>query len=317
MNKEQLFKTWKQKGFYIMLLLCIVVISVTISTLSSKKNSQIDTADSERIDLNKKLESTEVNNKVNIIDNDKQEKSDKAVLANSTEDVAAIEGDKIVIDKDDINKNQEDESKQKANTTEKSTTVKDEKKVDKTSTSKKKVEESVPNTKQNKTTQKVETKSNPKTVNEKESTKTEQENKTAFTKEDKMSWPVDGDVVMGYSVDKTIYDSTLDQYRTNDSISIKGNEGTEVMAAAAGTVEEIKDSPEMGKTVVIDHGNGWKTTYGQLQDDINVKVNDVVTKGDSIGEVNKPTKYSVNLGEHVDFKVTKDGQSVNPEKILE
>ena len=132
----------------------------------------------------------------------------------------------------------------------------------------------------------------------------------------RMEWPVLGEVVMGYSSDRLIYDMTLDQYRTNDTISIAAELGTQVLASSAGVVEFVGNTRESGNYVIINHGNGWITTYGQLQDGVLVKEGDVVRAGQPIGGVASPSIYSVLLGNHVNFRVENHGVSVDPRTVL-
>ncbi len=140
---------------------------------------------------------------------------------------------------------------------------------------------------------------------------------TGFSEDDKMAWPVLGDVVMEFSDAHAIYDKTLDQYRTNDTMCIAADLGAQVMASSAGVVKDVYKSKETGNTVVIDNGNGWMTTYSQLQDGVLVKTGDVVKKGQVIGGVASPSIYSVLLGNHVGFKVTRNEALVNPASVLE
>lgn len=151
---------------------------------------------------------------------------------------------------------------------------------------------------------------NTNTQEKKEETKTEEA--SIFKQELLFAMPLAGNIVMDYSVDHTIYDATLDQYRTNDHISIEAKKGDSVKAAEDGTVESIQTDDERGVTVVINHDNGWQTTYSQLQEDVVVKEGDKVKKGQEIGFVAEPTKYSVALGEHVDFSIAKDGIKLDP-----
>ncbi len=140
---------------------------------------------------------------------------------------------------------------------------------------------------------------------------------SVFSEDDKMSWPVLGEIVMDYSAEHAIYDKTLDQYRTNESISIAAQVGTQVKAAADGIVRKVTSSREEGNSVEIDHGNGWTTKYSQLQDGILVEEGEVVTANQAIGGVGNPTIYSVLLGNHLDFTVEQDGNPVDPKNILE
>lgn len=138
---------------------------------------------------------------------------------------------------------------------------------------------------------------------------------TAYNEGDKMQWPVTGEVVLPYSNILAIYDPTLEQFRTNELVSIKSSIGDEVKASAEGQVVEISSNEILGNYVEIQHGNGWSTMYGQL-DNITVSTGDVVPIGGVIGETAKSTKYSVALGDHIDFKVVNNEKSVNPENVL-
>ena len=138
----------------------------------------------------------------------------------------------------------------------------------------------------------------------------------AFADSDKMIWPVQGEIVMNYSVEHLIYDPTLEQYRTNNDICISATKGTEVRAAAAGVVLSVFSTKEKGKSVTLDHGNGWTTTYSQLQDAVLVKQGDMVKANQIIGGVGSPTIYGVQLGSHIEFAVKKDNSTVNPVSVL-
>ena len=129
-------------------------------------------------------------------------------------------------------------------------------------------------------------------------------------------YPVSGEIVMDFSLEAPIYDLTLEQYRTNDSICIKSAYGTPVLASADGTIESISMDENYGQTVVVDHLNGWKTTYSQLQDEVPVYVGQSIKCGDTIGYVNYPTKYSTALGNHLNFKISENGVYIDPETAL-
>lgn len=127
-----------------------------------------------------------------------------------------------------------------------------------------------------------------------------------------LTWPIQGDILMGYSPDTLVYDPTLDQYRTNDSVYIAAETGSNVSAAADGIVAEVNEDETRGNYVVIEHDNGWATTYGQLAD-INVAAGDAVSSGEVLGTVAEPSIYSSAMGTHVEFAVTLDDMSVDPE----
>ena len=154
------------------------------------------------------------------------------------------------------------------------------------------------------------------TAPKKETLKAEEPRYTLFDDSKEMSWPVEGQIVMDYSVDTAVYDKTLDQYRTNDSIGISAAADTRVTAAADGVVESVSNDKVNGNRVVLNHGNGWRTTYSQLRDDVSVTEGQVVCQGDVIGRVGTPSPYSEALGTHLTFTVSRDENNIDPKTVL-
>lgn len=137
-----------------------------------------------------------------------------------------------------------------------------------------------------------------------------------FSEEDGLVWPIVGDVLINYSMDKTIYFPTLEQYKYNPAIVISATQGENIAAAADGRVTSVGYDPVIGNTVVMDLGNGYELTYGQL-DNIIVSEGSYVSVGDNIGTVASPTKYYSLEGTNVYFMLTKDSQPVNPMSKLQ
>ena len=93
-------------------------------------------------------------------------------------------------------------------------------------------------------------------------------------------WPVVGNILINYSMDKTIYFPTLDQYKYNPAIVIQANEGDMITAAAAGKVTLVFTLPNIRTALTIDLGTRYQDKYVE--------------------------------GTNVYFKLTKDGEPVNP-----
>ena len=136
-----------------------------------------------------------------------------------------------------------------------------------------------------------------------------------FEEGDALVWPVVGNVLINYSMDKTIYFPTLDQYKYNPAIVIQANEGDVITAAAAGKVTEVYEDAQIGTAVVMELGNGYEVTYGQLSN-VLVSEGSYVSMGDMIAQVAAPSKYYSVEGTNVYFKLTKDGEPVNPMTCL-
>lgn len=132
-----------------------------------------------------------------------------------------------------------------------------------------------------------------------------------FTESEALVWPIVGNVLVNYSMDRTVYFATLQQYQYSPAIVISATEGEGIAAAADGKVISIYTDPEIGTAVVMDLGDGYELTYGQLTD-LTVSEGNYVTCGEIIGRVAAPTKYYSVEGTNVYFKMTKDGKPVNP-----
>lgn len=136
-----------------------------------------------------------------------------------------------------------------------------------------------------------------------------------FSEDAKLEWPIIGNVLLNYSMDKTIFFPTLQQYKYNPSIIIAATQGANVASSADGVVKSVYQDPQTGKTIVMNLGDGYELSYGQLQD-VMVEEGDFVEAGAFIGKVAAPTKYYTTEGTNVYFKLTKDGEPVNPLNYL-
>ncbi len=128
--------------------------------------------------------------------------------------------------------------------------------------------------------------------------------------------PVDGEVVMDYSMDCLCYNPTTRDWRTHNGMDYAAAAGTEVWAAAEGTVYTIYTDDTLGTTVVIRHDNGYMTTYASLAENVTVGVGDQVQLGQVIGYVGATALLETALGDHLHFSVSCDGVSIDPEDFF-
>lgn len=137
-----------------------------------------------------------------------------------------------------------------------------------------------------------------------------------FGEESLLQWPASGAVVMDYSMDKTVYFSTLEQYKYNPALIIGGVVGENIGAAAPGIVTSIEQEAQTGLTVTLDMGNGYSAIYGQLKE-VPVAIGQYVAQGQIVGYLSEPSKYYTEEGPNLYFQVTKDGEPVNPIDFME
>lgn len=129
-------------------------------------------------------------------------------------------------------------------------------------------------------------------------------------------WPVSGEIERGYSVEALSYDVTMADWRTHDGIDILAPQGEVVVAASDGEVVSVTQDDLYGTTVVIDHGEGIKTTYSNLADTPTVAAGDMVKGGDVIGSVGKTALCEIGQGSHMHFAMSRDGASIDPTVYL-
>lgn len=137
-----------------------------------------------------------------------------------------------------------------------------------------------------------------------------------FTPESRLLWPVSGEVIREFSMDTTVWFSTLKQYKCSDAIQIQSSSGTEVLAAANAQVLAVGATDELGSFVLMDLGNGYRAEYAQLTDII-VSPGDYITAGSPIASVSAPTYYYAVDGDHLYFQLTHDGELLDPLDYLQ
>ena len=101
-------------------------------------------------------------------------------------------------------------------------------------------------------------------------------------------------------------------WRYHSGIDIAASSGTNVVAAAPGTVILSQDygNYSYGECIIIDHGGGITSLYGHMiRGSRRVSVGDTVSAGQVIGLVGST---GVSTGPHLHFEVRENGQVVDP-----
>ena len=128
--------------------------------------------------------------------------------------------------------------------------------------------------------------------------------------------PVAGETIKDYAMDCLSYNETTRDWRVHNGIDIAAEAGTAVKAAAAGTVSMVSKDDTMGHTVVIQHDGGYTTQYASLDENISVKVGDIVQMGDTIGTIANTALLETAQGDHLHFSVTLNDEPIDPVAFL-
>ncbi len=132
-----------------------------------------------------------------------------------------------------------------------------------------------------------------------------------------MAMPAMGRVTTAFAMDTLVYSKTLEQWNCHSGIDIAADIGTPVKAVMDGTVVEVTNNdPKLGVVIVIDHGCGVKTLYGNLNSDKLVKEGNQVKKGQVISAIGKTAPYEIEDPPHLHFEVLKDGKNIDPQQYL-
>lgn len=124
-----------------------------------------------------------------------------------------------------------------------------------------------------------------------------------------MSKPVSGKIISPYG---WRVHPVSKQEMMHEGIDIEAALGTNIKAAAAGTVKAITDNAQYGKTLIIEHSQDVDTVYGHLSE-ILVKQGDAVSQGQVIGKAGKTGMVS---GPLLYFEVREKGKAIDPETRL-
>lgn len=141
------------------------------------------------------------------------------------------------------------------------------------------------------------------------------EEKLSFTPKTGVVWPIEGSILLDYSMESTIFFPTLQQYQYNPAMILSGNVNDKVYFIAKGKITNIETNEVTGCTVTQDLGDGYTAIYGQLKE-LNFEVGEMVESGQVVGYISEPTKYYAVEGSNVYFQLLKDGQPIDPAEVL-
>jgi septal ring factor EnvC (AmiA/AmiB activator) len=125
----------------------------------------------------------------------------------------------------------------------------------------------------------------------------------------KLMWPAKGKIVRHFGKE---YDKLTKTETFSPGIEMAVSSGTQVLAAAGGTIVHAGYLRGYGNMVIIDHGNGWYTLYGHLSR-ISGALGDKIERGAVIGYSGETGS---NLGPTLFFGIRHRDQSFDPVEWL-
>lgn len=126
-------------------------------------------------------------------------------------------------------------------------------------------------------------------------------------------YPIDENVLAGYSEELTI-NKTMGDYRAHAAIDFKGAKGTKIVAINDGLIMSVTKDAMLGTVVQIDHGGNLIAQYCGL-DVVNVSAGDYVTMGQNIGTLGV-VPFEADEEPHLHFITTMNKETVNPLAVM-
>lgn len=111
----------------------------------------------------------------------------------------------------------------------------------------------------------------------------------------KLDWPVEGSIIFNYGPERLASGALI----RHNGVAIGAEVGTPVKAVEAGNVELVQNLGTYGLTVILAHGNGYRSVYTHLNE-TKVALNAQVAKGQVIGSVGG---QNTDEGPHLYFEI--------------
>ncbi len=134
--------------------------------------------------------------------------------------------------------------------------------------------------------------------------------KPATQSELTLTMPLEGEIIRAFSGDELVHNSTLNMWMTHNGIDIAADQGSTVMAALSGTVQDAYYDETRGNVVVIAHSSDRVTLYAGLSE-ITCNKDDKINAGDEVGKSGTPA-FESNDGPHLHFEFSENGEFIDP-----
>lgn len=116
------------------------------------------------------------------------------------------------------------------------------------------------------------------------------------------------------SVDKLVYMSSLNMWKTHNGIDLAMDENAQVKSVFSGKVTKVEQSTLEGVVVTVELSNGMTAIYKSLAS-TTLKEGDKIENGAVVGVVGTMLSES-DLGTHLHLELKKDGKFVDPASYI-
>lgn len=128
--------------------------------------------------------------------------------------------------------------------------------------------------------------------------------------------PLDGEIVTPYSPEEPLWSDALSQWQTHPALDIAGAPGEAVYACGAGIVSDAWKDRLWGNVIVIEHEDGYRSTYAGLNTLELVEVGQRVALGQAISAVGDSATCEGDAGWHLHFALERDGRPADIRALI-
>ncbi|MBR1820842.1 MAG: M23 family metallopeptidase, partial [Clostridia bacterium] len=127
---------------------------------------------------------------------------------------------------------------------------------------------------------------------------------------------LEGEIVGAYSPELPVWSGTLSQWQTHPALDIAGTPGEAVYACRDGVVSDAWHDRLWGNVIVIDHADGYQSTYAGLNTLNLAEVGQAVAAGDVISAVGPSLPCEADQPAHIHFQLTWNGEPADFEALV-
>lgn len=128
--------------------------------------------------------------------------------------------------------------------------------------------------------------------------------------------PVEGAVMIPFSGDDLVFQSTFGDWRVHTGTDYAGDEGDRVYAVTDGTVERVWTDSLYGQCVELAHADGLQTIYMGLKESPKAREGSTVKAGDVIGEIGSTNASESAQGAHLHLEARVGDRPIDIETFL-
>ena len=124
-------------------------------------------------------------------------------------------------------------------------------------------------------------------------------------------------ILKNCSLTELQYNETMERWESHKLVTLAAPLGSAVLATFAGTVTSVQDHTMYGRQVTIEHRDGLKTVYSNLDKNVNVSQGDRVEKGQKVGAIGQTSSIEFITTPHVRIEVFKDNKRIDPNDYID